>query len=41
MHARAHEPKHDAVSGAQRSSLAGVLSVSEAGIPLSSEGDKA
>ena len=31
---------HAAVSGAQRSELAGVLSVSEAGIPPSSEGDK-
>ena len=29
-----------AVSGAVRSELAGVLSVSEAGIPPSSEGDK-
>jgi hypothetical protein len=32
---------HDAVSAAQRSELAGVLSVSEPGIPASSEGDKA
>jgi hypothetical protein len=40
MATRAHEMKHDAVSGAERSSLAGVLSVSETGIPLSSEGDK-
>jgi hypothetical protein len=33
---------HDAVSGAteERSSLAGALSVSEPGIPASSEGDK-
>jgi hypothetical protein len=31
---------HGAVRAAQRSALAGVLSVSEAGIPPSSEGDK-
>jgi hypothetical protein len=31
---------HGAVSGAKRSELAGDLSVSEAGIPPSSEGDK-
>ena len=31
---------HAAVSAAQRSELAGVLSVSEPGIPASSEGDK-
>ena len=37
---RAHETTHAAVSGALRSELAGVLSVSEAGIPPSSEGDK-
>jgi len=38
---RAPERKQDAVSAAERSSLAGVLSVSEAGIPLSTEGDNA
>ena len=32
---------HEAVSEAQRSELAGVPSVREAGIPPSSEGDKA
>jgi len=31
---------HEAVSAAKRSELAGVLSVSEAGTPPSSEGDK-
>jgi hypothetical protein len=31
---------HDAVSEAKRSELAGALSVSEPGIPASSEGDK-
>ena len=32
--------KYEAASEAQRSELAGVLSVREAGIPPSSEGDK-